>query len=139
MSPEAATSKPRGRRTLNVVVRLEPGASHPVHVRPITLTNSIARVVWRCPGLPPGARLQILFADDPRGPFFSLEESGGEVIGLGNRGPDDTSRKYAYTVKVGGGTHPPLQGPGRLTNHATEPLPGSIDPPDPEPPKPSPQ
>ncbi len=136
MSQEVGESRRKsGTKTLDVEVRIESGSPHPVRVRPITLTNSIGKVVWHCPDLPAGARLQIIFPDDPRGPFFSLAESTeSQVIGLGNRGPGETSRRYVYQVRIGG-INPELVGPGDLKNQATRPVYGSPDPPVKEPPQ----
>ena len=124
MSPEAGESRRElGTRTLEIEVQIRPGSPNPVFVRPITLTNSVGKVVWRCADLPAGAGLRIVFPDDPRGPFFSLKAvSESEVVGLGNRGPEETGREYLYTVAIAG-TDPELAGEVTMHNEATEAIP----------------
>lgn len=153
MSQEARASRRHvGTQTLQVKVGFRPGSRNPIQVQPITLTNSIGKVVWYCPDLPEGARLQIVFPKDQRGPFMALRRYPGEIVGLGNRGPDETSRKYTYKVRIRGigssseatpelalaamdeegGTEQTLEGKGDLLNEATNevcPDPPIEDPP----------
>jgi hypothetical protein len=94
-------------------------------VRPqhITLTDQVSNVVWECADLPPGGELVIAFLGDPRGPFVRVESSGNQVIGYGNRGPDDTSRHYEYEARVETDGAVQLIGPGEVLNNATDPSP----------------
>jgi len=123
------------RKTLTV--KVQPGSPQLVRPETVTLTNDVYRVVWHCDGLPPDASLQIVFQEDPRGPFFLLESTGSEVIGRGNRGPAETLKRYTYEVAIqtGPGTEGmEAAGVGRLKNNATEPVPAVIDPEPREPP-----
>jgi hypothetical protein len=124
MEPQTTERK----KTLRVTVHARAGAP-PIHPRTITLTNSVEKVVWRCLDLPSGATLQIVFRADPRGPFFLLESKGSEVIGWGNRGPEETSRRYTYVASIQTGTVAKPVGSGNLKNNATKPVPMIVDPP----------
>jgi hypothetical protein len=115
-------NEPVARRTLNVTVDARTGAPHPIDPETITLDDSVLRVVWRCPGLSPESRLQIVFPEDSRGPFFRLDSTGNEVIGWGNRGPAETSTIYVYEARVQTGAGPVPVGPGTLKNRATKPV-----------------
>jgi|GEM_PF-3236991 len=120
-----------------VTVTVQPGSPQPVRPETVTLTNDIYRVVWHCDGLPPDASLQIVFQEDPLGPFFLLESTGSEVIGRGNRGPAETLKRYTYEagIQTGAGmAGMEAAGAGRLKNNATEPVPAVIDPEPREPP-----
>jgi hypothetical protein len=94
------TKARRPGRTLKVAVHARPGSLQPIRPRKITLTNRAHQVVWECRDLPPGAELLIAFREDPRGPFFHLEFAGSKVIGHGNRGPENTSRRYTYEARI---------------------------------------
>ncbi|HSN86167.1 MAG TPA: hypothetical protein VL025_05380 [Thermoanaerobaculia bacterium] len=134
-------------RTLEVTIRAQ--AECPEFIHPITLNNSVLGVIWKSDDLPPGARLKIYFSDDPLGPFFLLQYLGNEVIGLGNRGLNETGiRKYTYEVKVQTATELRVVGTGSLHNVVTQPIepspttiwevrdPPSVPPPPPPPPPP---
>jgi hypothetical protein len=110
------------RRTLDVAIEAQAGAPNPIDPETITLNNSVLRVVWRCSDLPPDTRLQIVFPEDPRGPFVRLESTGNEVIGWGNRGPAETSRHYVYEARLQTGLGEALVGAGTLKNSATKPI-----------------
>jgi hypothetical protein len=122
------------RQTKTITVQARPGAPLPIRPKTLTLTDNVHRVVWHCADLPPHARLEIIFREDPRGPFFLLEPTGGEVIGRGNRGPKDTLKRYTYKAVIHTGTGTSSAGAGSLTNHATKPIPMGTDPEPREPP-----
>jgi hypothetical protein len=120
--PSHEQNEQAARETLEVTVSAQVDIRKPVDPESITLNNSVLRVVWRCPDLPSGASLQIIFEGDERGPFFSLESTGTEVIGSGNRGPEDTEERYSYEAMVQSGAGMQSAGKGRLKNHATRPI-----------------
>ena len=146
MSPGTRESKRvPTKQTLRVEVKIKPGSkSKPprVRVRRITLDGSISKVVWYCPDLEDGTKLQIIFPGDPRGPFYVLEEASesGEVRGHGNRGLGDALEQYTYTVRISeisppsvamaaslsdpmlGETEQELEGEGEMENTATDPV-----------------
>jgi len=123
-----APAAPLARQTKTITVQARPGAPLPIRPKTLTLTNNVHRVVWHCADLPPNARLEIVFREDPRGPFFLLEPTGSEVIGWGNRGPGETVKRYTYKAVIHTGAGTTSVGPGSLTNHATKPIPMGVDP-----------
>jgi hypothetical protein len=129
-----AQAVPLARQTKTISVQARPGAPLPIRPKTLTLTNNVHRVVWQCADLPPNARLEILFAEDPRGPFFLLEPTGSEVIGWGNRGPKDTLKRYTYKAAIHTSAGTTGVGTGFLANQATKPIPMGIDPEPREPP-----
>ena len=88
----------------------------------ITLTDHVHTVRWRCVNLARGARLEIDFAGDSRGPFVELRGAFAdphEVTGFGNRGPAHTVKEYAYEARIvrrGGFSRP--AGSGKVLNKA---------------------
>ena len=90
----------------------------------ITLTDQIHTVRWRCVNLASGARLEIHFADDPKGPFVELRGAFADhhvVTGFGNRGPAHSLKEYAYEARlVRRAGLSRTAGSGKLLNKATK-------------------
>jgi hypothetical protein len=105
-------------------VRVQAGLANPgISPQTITLTNQVHTVRWRCVNLPRGARLEIHFPADLRGPFvdlWSTDANPREVAGFGNRGPQDTLPEYEYEARIVRRRGlKRVVATGRLINHAT--------------------